>query len=346
MLSAARSIYHSAKVQLEKSSVIRRISHVHGKDSLQFNRSQFVVVSLVKDVSCYIDEFISHYNSLGAAHIVFIDNGSTDNTVSLAKSYDNVSVFRTDLPFRGHEKAIRRYFLQHYLRGSWVLCVDADEHFDYPYSSARPMSDLLNYLDFHGFNALTACMLDVYAKEPFSQIPSGGFASVYPYFDCHAIRKRPYPIGQYDTRENIVPPEVGVFAGGVRRRLLDKEHDFLLTKHPLMFIDNRIIPFSHPHYCARAKLADVTGVLLHYKFVEGFDQRALSVLDIFPPNAVSAWARENQSYVNYIESGGGSFYDESHSIKYTSVEDLSIRGLIQIPTALTDYFAINSNVAA
>lgn len=344
MLIKARSIYRFARLNLERKSVARRILHVQGASRFKADRDSFIVACLIKDSACYVDEFVSHYTALGARHIVFIDNGSTDETVALASKYSNVSIFKTDLPFRGYEKAIRRYFLQTFLRGCWVLCVDADEHLDYPYSSTHSMSDLLAYLNDNCYTAVTACMLDMYSKQPFSAIGQGSLGTTYPFFDLSTINRAPYPSENYETTGNIVPADITVFTGGVRNRVLKVDHDFLLTKHPLMYIDKKIVPFSHPHYCAQAKIADFSCVLLHYKFVAGFDQRAEAVLAKLPEESV--WAQENKAYVDFIRQGGGSFYNDFTSCRYRSIEDLSNQGLISIPQTLrASFFGDRSSAA-
>jgi hypothetical protein len=44
----------------------------------------------------------------------------------------------------------------------------------------------------------------------------------------------------------------------------------LLTKHPLVFLDDNLRPMDlSDHWAGNARIADFTGVLLHYKFVNG-----------------------------------------------------------------------------
>ena len=62
------------------------------------------------------------------------------------------------------------------------------------------------------------------------------------------------------------------FAGGVRSDVFGfKPH---LTKYPLVFYDGKIIP-DPPHHVNNARIADVTCVLFHYKFLKDFRERTV-----------------------------------------------------------------------
>jgi hypothetical protein len=67
------------------------------------------------------------------ADIVLLDNDSTDDTVSVASEYDDVTVLRTKLPFgvgvedTEGQNLMRRYLIERFGRNRWSLCVDIDE---------------------------------------------------------------------------------------------------------------------------------------------------------------------------------------------------------------------------
>ena len=48
---------------------------------------------------------------------------------------------------------------------NWVLCVDIDELFDYPFRREIPTVDLLRYLNRCGFTAVVAQLLDLFPKR-------------------------------------------------------------------------------------------------------------------------------------------------------------------------------------
>jgi hypothetical protein len=50
-----------------------------------------------------------------------------------------------------------------------------------------------------------------------------------------------------------------------------------LTKHPLIFLDGKS-ELVHQHFVNKAHVADITGLLLHYKFVRGFYSRVVDAV--------------------------------------------------------------------
>ena len=109
-----------------------QIRHLHGPEEVTYAPDELVVVCLVRDGRPYLKSFIEHYFSLGAKHIVFLDNGSTDGTVSVAQSYENVTILQTELSFKEHQGFMKRYLVTRFGRDRWILYVDIDELFDYP----------------------------------------------------------------------------------------------------------------------------------------------------------------------------------------------------------------------
>ena len=123
-----------------------RIKHVHGPEEVAYGPEELVVVCLMRDGRPYLKSFIEHYFSLGVKHIFFLDNGSTDGTIPVARSYENVTVLQTDLPFKDHKFFLKRYVITRFGKGRWVLYVDIDELFDYPYSDVVGLGSFLRYL--------------------------------------------------------------------------------------------------------------------------------------------------------------------------------------------------------
>ena len=74
------------------------VEHLYGPETVDYETDELVVLVLLRNGRPYIKAFIEHYFSLGANHVVFLDNGSTDGTVEALKSYGNVTVLRSMLP--------------------------------------------------------------------------------------------------------------------------------------------------------------------------------------------------------------------------------------------------------
>src|ERR671917_1572852 len=88
-----------------------RIEHLHGPEEVPYAEDELVVVCLVRDGRPYVKSFVEHYLSLGAKHIFFLDNGSTDGTVEALKEYDNVTVLRSTLPYKEYKYLFKQHLI-------------------------------------------------------------------------------------------------------------------------------------------------------------------------------------------------------------------------------------------
>lgn len=226
----------------------------------------------MRDAGGYVDSFVEHYRRLGAARIVLLDNGSTDDSVERALSYDGVTVLRCDLPFRWFRTAMRRYLVETYGDGGWVLLADIDELWDYPLSDQLPLKRFLQYLNAHAFTAVAAQMLDLFPTGPVDGWPDAGpeLVQAATWFDLSDVCKQDLPAAALRNRFAGEPPPC--FNGGLRLRAFSA--DPLLTKFPLTRREGGRGPLvENAHFVSRASVADVTAVLLHYKFDKRFRER-------------------------------------------------------------------------
>jgi len=143
-----------------------QIKHLHGPEEVTYAPDELVVVCLVRDGRPYLRSFLEHYFSLGVKHIVFLDNGSTDGTVEAAQGYDNVTVLQTDLPFTDYKRYMKHYLVTRFGAERWILYVDYDELFDYPYSDIIDLGSFLRYLSGKSYTAVVAQMLDMFSEKP------------------------------------------------------------------------------------------------------------------------------------------------------------------------------------
>ncbi len=247
------------------------VEHLHGPRRVGYGREELVVLVLVRNGSAYVESFVEHYLSLGAKHIVFLDNGSTDNTIDTLKVYDDVTVLRTGLPYKRYNIAFKRYLIERFGRDRWTLSVDVDELFDYPFSGVVGIGDLLGYLNENAYTAVVSHMLDMFPGRPLREddprAGGGGLKESYRFYDISDVRSRPYSdIG--DVGNVLGNEEIELLWGGVHRRVFGGSP--LLTKHPLVFLDGRLKPMDlSDHWAGNARVADFTGLLLHYKLVDG-----------------------------------------------------------------------------
>lgn len=247
------------------------IRHVYGPDRLKPASDEVVVLCLVRNGAPWLHTFVSHHLRLGAKHIVFLDNGSTDNTGEAAAQYEQVSVFSTDLPFEAYKVALKRWLLKRFHGSGWGLYCDVDELFDYPFSSTLEFPQFLQYLNQQGYTAVAAQMLDMFSAEPLPAIQGRvdqDLTGVYSYYDIADIVKArdKYWLSMNDT----VAKGLFLHRGGVRAKVFGWTGS-MLTKHPLIRVGSGVKVFPYDdHFVTNSSLADVTAIIRHYKFTGAF----------------------------------------------------------------------------
>lgn len=243
---------------------------VHGPGEVSYGPDEVIVLAVVRDGRPYVKSFVDHYRSLGAKHLVFLDNGSTDGTVEALMGYEDVTVFRTTLPFKRYGLSMRKYLAERFGMGRWTLNVDVDELFVYPYMDVVGLRSLLGYLNENSFNAVVTSVLDMFPEEPLADVAGEEDEPLkerHRFYDPSEVSEEAYEsVG--DVGNVLANPDVPILRGGIRRALFGLNS--LLIKHPLIFLDGKLKPMDlSEHWVGDARLADFTGVLLHYKLLNG-----------------------------------------------------------------------------
>ena len=243
------------------------VEYVHGPREVDYGIDELVVLVLLRNGRPYIKPFIEHYFSLGVKHIVFLDNGSTDGTVEALQNYENVTVLRSRLPFKKYNITLKQYLVERFGRGRWTLNADIDELFEYPYSDVVSLKALLRYLNDNFYTAVVTYMLDMFPETLLSaDSPATDYESLkelHRFYDISDVRTLDY--SQVGDIGNVVANEwIEILQGGVMQRVFGTSP--LLTKHPLIFLDDRLTPHDlSDHWVGNARIADFTALFLHYK---------------------------------------------------------------------------------
>jgi len=255
----------------------RSIEHLHGPEAVAYKPDELIVVCLVRDGRPYVKSYVEHYLSLGVKHIAFLDNDSTDGTVVALKNYENVTVLRTKLPYKagpgGTEYLFKKYLISRFgRRDRWCLLADIDELFDYPYSDLVGLESLLRYLNEKRYTAVVAQMLDMLPEDPLSGRAGNlgePLKELHRFCDISNV-KRTSIKDCPDLRGNTYgSDEIEEFRNGIRSTIFGAKP--LLTKHPLMFLNDEVKPVDgSTHWVGNARVADFTCVLFHYKFLDGY----------------------------------------------------------------------------
>ena len=69
--------------------------HLSGPKKLKLLPDDVILVCLIKNGAFWLDTFMKHYSKLGICHFVFVDNGSTDDTLEYLRAKDKVTVVQS-----------------------------------------------------------------------------------------------------------------------------------------------------------------------------------------------------------------------------------------------------------
>ena len=323
----------SRDVWLERFLLPLRVRHRAGPRRVRYGDHEAIVVSLTKDSEYHVVPFIEHYRRLGAKHVVLLDTGSTDRTIARASAYPFVSVFETSVPFRNTNRQMRRYLVRRFCgRDRWALVVDIDEHFDYPCSDRVDLASLLRYLRGRRFTAMVAYLLDMLPDRPLGAIDAAEpLRDTFRWYDVSAVRRISYfetdgyRCERWVRHNTVANPEIKRYVGGIRAQAFDLR-DVYLIKHPLMRRDGRT-RLVHQHFVDFATVADITGVLYHYKFVPGFRAKVdAAVRD--GTYAGNSW--EYRHYQRALDRDPDMMLKSSTARELRSVDDLVDDGFLQV----------------
>ncbi len=182
---------------------------------------------------------------------------------------------------------------------------------------------LVEHLDNEGAQAMKAPLLDMYSDKAISDtayLAGNSFVEACPYFDGDAYKNKD------------LDPD-GFKVTGARHRLFwqDRDRNYsspYLPKFPLIKWQDGIALEASTHVLHNVKLAQATGVLLHFKFFQDFAVRAK-----LEANRKEHFA-DAQQYVAYSEvlssqSNLSAFYEGS--VHYENSTQLVRLGFMRMP---------------
>ncbi len=265
----------------DRAALWRHSRVLHGPARVTLADTDCAVVTMMKDAEWSVRPFIEHHLSRGARHLVVIDNGSRDRTVAIAAEFPQVTVVHNPMPAKRHESLLRAGIARKVLRGGWVLFADADEMFEAPLLDSAPdaLPRLAAYLERHGYTAMVAQMLDLLTDRPYRDTKSLDYPASVAVFDrwamgdltalpYHAVENR---LAWFLRDNRCDDPGVRLLIGGARRALFGEE--CYLFKHSMLRNRPGIDLMRHPHCAGPVRVADVTGLLRHYKLTGDWQAR-------------------------------------------------------------------------
>lgn len=269
------SIFTRIRNRLSEAARRRRfasaVEHLHGA-GFTVPKGEVLAIVLVRDGAYYLDAFFDYYRRLGIRHFAFIDNGSTDETIARIKQQDGCVIDRAVLPLAQYEDLIRGYPAQQYGKDRWCLYVDMDEQFDFEGREVHGLPALIRYLEQRGDTALMAQMLEMFPRAPLVAVKDLTFAqalTAFVQYDISTVTRFDYHSADIEfnalLRDNVVGNDALKFQfDGVRGKVFGEA--CCLTKHPLIFNGEGVVPAPHPHLSQNVQVSDFSAVIRHYKF--------------------------------------------------------------------------------
>ena len=328
-----------ARSMLRERHVSMNVNHIYGPRSVQLSKSEAAVTCVLRNGEYYIDSFIQHYTKMGFRHVFFLDNGSSDETLSTIKQYDNVSIYQSTLPISANQRWFKEYLATRAIRGGWCLDADIDEFFDYPFSDAIDLQQFLVYLNQNHYTAMITHLLDMFSDRPLCHLTSERKEDVkvaYRYYDISDVTKTDYRtsdvVARYGNANKLADCNAALYWGGIRKTLYG--NDCLLTKHSLFRPEAGLDLFPHVHFANKANVADVSGVMLHYKLTSNAMAIALQNRDNFAENS-----KTYSAFISTLQGDSDRQIIQATAKKFSGVGDLIDCEFLAVSSAYEEYRA-------
>nr|WP_214649938.1 glycosyltransferase family 2 protein [Palleronia pontilimi] len=224
--------------------------------------------------------FLDYYRDLGIGHFLIVDNGSTDGSREYLAQQGDVSLWTTSESYAKSRFGVDwvNWLARRYGLGKWILCVDVDEFFIYPFCDTRPIRALTDWLDASEIRSFGTLMLDMYPKGAASDVsytPGQDPVEICSWFDA----------GNYTISRNWEYASLWVQGGPRARKFFaDKPYEApALNKIPLVKWGRGNVFVSSTHTLLPRGLNLVfddqggekaCGCLLHVKFLDAFLNRS------------------------------------------------------------------------
>jgi glycosyltransferase involved in cell wall biosynthesis/Tfp pilus assembly protein PilF len=279
----------------------------------------------VRNERARLPGFLAHYRRLGVDRFLFVDNGSDDGTADWLLGQPDVHLWRSTLSFTlaNFGSAWFELLLRRYGVDRWCLTVDADELIVYEDHETRSLHALCRELDEDGLQAASGILLDLYSDRPVRDTTlddATDWIERCPWFDREFFHRRHERAGPY--RNQLVT------FGGVRQRVFPAEHDYLLSKVPLLRYRPDVVLQSGQHLTSipSERIAHEEVCVLHFKFFASFLPYARSEAE----RAVHAM--DGEQYKAYAAGLGRdealTLHDRELSVRYEGVAQLRALGVM------------------
>jgi hypothetical protein len=270
----------------KKSMTYLKTKHVTGKTDICLSEHEVALVCLIKNGAYYLDVFLEHHRKIGIKHFLFIDNGSSDETLFLLSRQTDVTAVTNSLPVSIYERYLRAQNARRYIRGGWLLFVDSDELVEAVNTANNDIQDYTKYCNREGYTAVIGQVLDLFSSAPLSKTNTWTFSESVANFKLYSlehIRSFDYndqqnvPFSYFLKSNRISNSNIKIKFGGIRKEIFNE--DCALTVHRLIKNTGSIRIYTHPHCSSDVACADFSMLIKHYKFAGKFFSREKKQVD-------------------------------------------------------------------
>ncbi len=242
--------------------------------------NDILLMSVIRNEKIRLPYFLDYYRKLGVDHFLFVDNDSDDGSLEFLSAQPDVSVWCTKTSYKKAAYGLdwSNYLLRKYAHGHWVLTVDPDEFFIYPFCDTRPIRALTDWLDSCAVRSFGTMLIDMYPEGPVDAEP---YQEGQDPFEI----ARWFDAGNYMITKNPDYKNLWI-QGGPRARVFFGDNPWkapALNKIPLVKWDRRYVYISSTHSLLPRGLNQVydewggektSGALLHAKLINTLGEKA------------------------------------------------------------------------
>ena len=295
----------------------------------KIKENDILLMSVMRNEKIRLPYFLDYYRKLGINHFLCVDNNSDDGTREYLSSQPDVSLWWTDVGYKNATFGLdwSNYLLRRYAHKHWVLTVDPDEFFIYPFCDTRPIRALTDWLDDTGVRSFGTMLIDMYPETGIMDAPyheGQNPFEVAPWFDS----------GNFMITRNPTYGNLWI-QGGARARVFFQNNPLkapALNKIPLVKWHRRYAYVSSTHALLPRGLNQVyeeqggektSGALLHAKLINTLGEKAKEELLRGQHYAASG---EYKAYAKQLEDNP--VFWNKWSEKYINWRQIEILGLM------------------
>ncbi|UAB90951.1 glycosyltransferase family 2 protein [Ruegeria sp. SCSIO 43209] len=295
----------------------------------KIKENDILLMSVMRNEKIRLPYFLDYYRKLGINHFLCVDNNSDDGTHEYLSSQPDVSLWWTDVGYKNATFGLdwSNYLLRRYAHKHWVLTVDPDEFFIYPFCDTRPIRALTDWLDDTGVRSFGTMLIDMYPETGIMDAPyheGQNPFEVAPWFDS----------GNFMITRNPTYGNLWI-QGGARARVFFQNNPLkapALNKIPLVKWHRRYAYVSSTHALLPRGLNQVyeeqggektSGALLHAKLINTLGEKAKEELLRGQHYAASG---EYKAYAKQLEDNP--VFWNKWSEKYINWRQIEILGLM------------------